>query len=35
MFSTVNPFQMFKPGSVNNRRGVLQIEKENQLKASV
>ncbi len=26
MFSTVNHFQMLKPGSVNGRRGALQIQ---------
>ncbi len=34
MFSPVNHFQMFKPGSVNGRCGTLQIQPGNQSKAS-
>ncbi len=34
MFSTVNHFQKFKSGSVTGRHGMLQIQQENQPKAS-
>ncbi len=33
MFSTVNHFQMFKPGSVNGRRGALQFQTRELMKS--
>ncbi len=33
MFSTVDHFQMFKPGSVNDRHGALQIQTREPIKS--